>query len=392
MSTPIEAGFIADASALEGLAPEWTALEARDPLHPLCLSHEYFMAWRKAFGDGVRSGVVTLRRGGLLIAVMPVMAVRCWRGPALSVRFDFHPGDTQFIRDKSKWRCLPVNQLSPPLSVESGNLRGGYLADPAEDDAAVWRGLVAGLAQVPDWNFGIFPIPLSQSAARLAPLGNGPLDGFMRKSDRRFYSCTEIRPWDAIVQAMSHNARKSINRATRRAEEAGLRHVLFERPEQLQAGFQHLATIARLSWKSVGRDRSPINVPYTERQQSFYESLGTGAAGRVRPVIFCLFQGEQCQAVALTLRSGSRLTGGITCYAPEIAPMYPGRLMIKAMMNWAAANEIKRFDFNATDTWVEPFSDLIEEYGQLVLFNRRLYGRLLHATARRFADGAASAA
>ena len=392
MATPTEPAFITDPAALERLAREWIALEARDPLHPLCLSHDYFMAWRRAFSDGIRCGVVTLRRGGSLVAIMPVMVVQCWRGPALSVRFDFHPDDTKFIRDKSKWRCLPVSQLSPPLSVESGNLRGGYLADPAEDDAALWRGLTAGLAQVPDWNFGVFPIPLSQSEARLAPLGDGPLGGFVRKSDRRFYSCTQIRSWDDIVKAMSHNARKNINRAMRRGEEAGLRHVLFERPEELEAGFQHLATIARLSWKSAGRERSPINVPYTDRQQFFYESLGSRASGDVRPVIFTLFQGEQCRAVALTLRSGNRLTGGITCYAPEIAPIYPGRLMVKAMMDWAAANGIERFDFNATDTWVEPFSDLIEEYGQLVLFNRHLYGRMLHATARRFAVDAAPAA
>src|SRR5262249_22706485 len=151
-----------------------------------CLSLDYFMAWRRNFADGIRCGVVTVRRDGALVAVMPVMVNRCWRGPALSVRFDFHPGDTKFIREKSKFRCLPVNPLSPPLSVESGNLRGGYLADPAEDEAAVWRGLVAGLAKMPGWSFGIFPIPVSQSEKRLAPLNSGPLAGFVRQSDRRF--------------------------------------------------------------------------------------------------------------------------------------------------------------------------------------------------------------
>lgn len=392
MATPTETAFVTDPAQLERLGPEWAVLEARDPLHPLCVAQDYFAAWRRNFGDGVRCGVVTLRRGGSLIAAMPVMVGRCWRGPALSVRFDFHPADGQFMREKPKFRCLPVNQLSPPLSVESGNLRGGYLADPAEDDAAVWRGLVAGLARTPNWSFGIFPIPIAQAAKRLAPLEKGPVTGFVRKSDRKFYSCTRIRPWEQIVKDMSHNARKNINRATRRAEEAGLRHVLFEGPEALETGFRHLAEIAELSWKASGRERSPIHVPYTERQRSFYQSLGAGGSGHVRPVIFSLFQGDRCQAVALTVRSGQRLTGGVTCYAPEIAALYPGRQMVQAMMGWCDANGIKWFDFNATDTWVEPFSDLSEEYGQLVLFNRRPYSRLLHAAARRFGAGAADTA
>jgi len=392
MATPTESAFIADQAGLERLAPEWRSLEARDPVHPLCVSQDYFMPWRRTFGDGVRCGVMTVRRAGALIAVMPVMVGRCWRGPALSVRFDFHPADTKFVREQSKFRWLPVNQLSPPLSVESGNLRGGYLADPAEDDAAVWRGLVAGLTRIPRWTFGVFPIPLSQAEKRLAPMERSPLVGFVRKSDRRFYSCTRVRPWDQIVKDMSHNARKSVNRAVRRAEEAGLRHVLFERPEELETGFRHLAEIAELSWKAAGRDHSSIHVPYSERQRSFYETLGATESGHVRPVIFSLFQGDRCRAVAHTIRSGDRLTGGVTCYAPEIATLYPGRLMMQAMMSWCATNGIRWFDFNATDTWVEPFSDLIEEYGQLILFNRHPYGRLLHAAARRFADRAAAAA
>ena len=332
----------------------------------------------------MQTGVVTLREAGQLLAVMPVMIARSRRGPALSVRFDFHPGDAKFVREKSKWRFLPVNQLSPPLSIESGNLRGGYLADPTANGPLIWRHLAAALGDIPGWTVAVFPVPMEKGEERLAPFHDGPLTGFVRSSDRRFYSCERVAPWDQLVQKMSHNARKSVNRAVRRAEEAGLRCVVFDRSDNLNEGFRNLAAIAQVSWKEAGRDKSPVHLPYTERQRSFYEGLGS-ATTRLRAAVFCLVQPDQCRAAALTFANGNCLTACIICYAPEIASAYPGRLLVKAIVDWAVTNGIERLDFNATDSWVEPFSDLVEEYGQLVAFNRGLYGRLLNAAARRLA-------
>jgi CelD/BcsL family acetyltransferase involved in cellulose biosynthesis len=99
-------------------------------------------------------------------------------------------------------------------------------------------------------------------------------------------------------------------------------------------------------------------------------------------IVFCLFRGEECCAAALTFRTGNLLTGGVTCYLPAIAESYPGRLIVKTMTDWATANGIQQIDFNATDPWVAPFTDSVQEYCQLVIFNRGPYGRLMNATAQ----------
>ncbi len=379
---PIESAFVVDPTALARLAPDWDALSSRLPIHPLSLSHQYFMSWRQVFGGNVHCGAVTLREAGILRAVMPVMLARCLRGPLLSVRFDYYPGDDRFVHANSRWRIFPVAQLSPPLSMESGNLRGGHLFDPTVDQAELRRHLAAALMAIPGWTYGIFPIPMDERDSWLDLVHDGALDGIVRPGDRRFYKCTNVLPWDATVQKMSRNARKSVGRAVARAEEAGLRCVVFDRADNIGEGMRHLATVAGMSWKETGRDRSPVHLPFTDRQRSFYETLAGVEPGYVQAIVFGFFAGEQCRAAALVIRSGRCLTGCITCYDPEIASLYPGRLVIKAMTNWAAANGIERMDFNATDPWVEPFSDLIEEYGQLVIYNRGPYGRLLRAAAR----------
>ncbi len=379
---PIESAFVVDPDAIVRLAPDWDALSARLPSHLLSLSYQYFMSWRQAFGGNVQCGVITLRDAGALRAVMPVMLARCWRGPLLSVRFDYYPGDSRFVRANSKWRCLPVVQLSPPLSMESGNLRGGQLFDPAGDEAQLRRHLAVALMAIPGWTYGLFPIPMSERDTWLELVQDRVLDGMVRPGDRRFYKCLHVLPWDAAVQKMSRNARKSAGRAVARAEEAGLRCVVFDRGDNIGEGMRHLATIAEMSWKEAGRDNSPVHLPFTDRQKSFYEALARSTSDAMQAIVFGFFVGPQCRAAALVIRSGRSLTGCITCYDPGIASLYPGRLVIKAMTNWAAANGIKRMDFNATDPWVEPFSDEIEEYGQLVIFNRSPYARMLGAAAR----------
>jgi hypothetical protein len=67
---------------------------------------------------------------------------------------------------------------------------------------------------------------------------------------------------------------------------------------------------------------------------------------------------------------------------PAIAELYPGRLIVKAMTDWAVANGIQQIDFNATDPWVAPFTDSVQEYCQLIIFNRGPYARLMKATAQ----------
>lgn len=382
---PVESAFVDKADALRQLMPEWDSLSAKNTTHMLSLSYRYFDCWRRVFGAGVRSGVVTLRQAGDLLAVMPIMIARCRRGPALSVRFDYHPHDTEFVREHSRWRCLPVNQLSPPISMESGNLRGGYLTDPTIDGVQLRRHLASALMKVPGWTVGIFPIQMAEREGWLDLIHGRMLTGFIRPSDRRFYSRSKIEPWDDAVQKMSRNARKSVARAERRAEEAGLRCTVFDQSSNLHEGFRNLAEIALESWKQDGRDGSPVHLPYAARQKAFYESLGATVSAASQAVIFCLFLGQHCRAAALVIRNNNTLTGCVTCYAPEIAALNPGRLIIKAMTDWAIAHGIQRMDFNATDPWVEPFSDTIDEYGQLVIFNRGPYPRALNAIAQRMA-------
>jgi hypothetical protein len=381
---PIENEFVTDTPSLQQLAPEWRVLESRNPIRPLWLSYEFFMAWRRTFGDSVRCGAVTLREKGDLLAVMPVMIARSWRGPALSVRFDYHPGDAKFVRERSKWRCLPVNQLSPPISLESGNLRGGHLADPERDEALLRRRLAAALTDIPSWTIGVFPIPMEKREEWLALIRDGTLTGFVRPSDRRFYSRKTVAPWETFLRSKNSHFRKRYGEAIKRASREGLSFKTFSGPDDISRGLEVLAEVSEHSWKTGTREGEAVVVPYTRESQTFYEFLCSSTDGVTTPVVSAIYHGATPKAAILSAALGARLVTLLTFYDPTIKNVSVGRLLIKMAYEWALEHGITEIDFNATSPWVEPYSDLVEEYGQLVIFNRGPYGRLLNAAARRF--------
>lgn len=384
----IDATFVLEPAALESLALEWQELEAQLPGHLFSLSHAYFAAWRKLFGAGVQCGVVTLRDSGTLLAVMPIMIARCWRGPAMSVRFDYYPDDMRFVLARSKWRCLPVRQLSPPISLESGNLRGGYLAHPQADAGLVRWHLAVALMAVPGWTVGVFPIPIDETDAWQALLGDGTLRGFIRSSDRRFYRRRKLDSWQAFLRSRNSHFRKRYNEATRRAEQEGLTFKTFSGPDEIGRGLDVLAEVSGHSWKNGTRDGEAVIVPYSSTARAFFETLCTVDAGSLKPVVAAIYQGDSAKAAILSVTAGGSLVTLLTFHDPDLKRVSVGRLLIKMAYEWAVDNNLAEIDFNATSPWVEPYSDQIDEYGQMVIFNDTPFGKMLEAGARILAGRA----
>ena len=384
----IEGTFVLEPAALERLAPEWRGLEAHLPGHLFSLSHAYFAAWRKLFGAGVECGVVTLRESGTLLAVMPVMIARCWRGPAMSVRFDYYPGDMRFVLARSKWRYLPVQQLSPPISLESGNLRGGYLAHPQADAELVRRHLAIALMAVPGWTVGVFPIPIDETDAWEALLRDGTLRGFIRSSDRRFYRRRQLDSWQAFLRSRNAHFRRRYKEATKRAEQEGLIFKTFSGPDEIRRGLDILADVSGLSWKNGTRDGEAVVVPYSSTARAFFETLCTGDGGSLKPVVAAILQGDSAKAAILSVTIGGNLVTLLTFHDPALKRVSVGRLLIKMAYEWAVDNELAEIDFNATSPWVEPYSNQADEYGQMVIFGSSHFSRILEVGARMLAGRA----
>jgi GNAT acetyltransferase-like protein len=381
---PIKNEFVTDLLSLQRLAVDWRALEARNPSRALWLSCDYFMAWCRTFGNNVRCGAVTLREDGNLLAVMPMMVARSWRGPALSARFDFHPGDAKFMQNEAKWRFLPVNQLSPPLSLESGNLRGGYLADREIDGSVVRQRLAEALMDISGWTVGILPIPMEEREDWLVLLRDRKLTGFVRSGERIFYSRKALAPWQVFLRSKHSHFRKRYDEAIRRAKREGLMFKTFFGPDEISHGLEALAQVSERSWKTGTREGEAVVVPYTVKSQAFFEALCRGNDSVIKPVVSAIYHGVAPKAALLSAVLGTRLVTLLTYHDPSIKHVSVGRLLIKMAYEWAVDHGIREIDFNATSPWVEPYSDRIDSYGQLVIFNRGLYGGILNAAARRF--------
>lgn len=376
------------ASDLPALASACHDLAAVPPSNPLFLHPTWQDLWRRHFGVSLEMGAFTLNggtpgsNGAGPSAVAPLVRTRRLRGPAMSVRFDLYPGDQRFLTRAPRYRVLPVTQVSPAVSLESGDLRGGIAtAFGADGHRHGVAALVDSLMATKGWNVAAFPVSETDVPAWIEALDRADARSRVLPDMRAFAFREAPCSWDDFLRAAGRHRRKRAWQAEKYLTRDGYRLEVWQSPPDVARGLEALADLAEKSWKASGREGTDIVVPYTARARVFHEDLCRADAVDLTPVVCVILDGSDMPVAAmLSVICRSTLVPLLTFYDPSVAKRGPGQFLIKGLFDLYERTDgraFSRIDFNATHEWVLPYADRQEPYHLFLLFSPTLYGRFL---------------
>ena len=318
-------------------------------------------SWRKIRSDGVESDMIAPRR---------------LRPLSLACRFDHFPSDIHFVQERTR-RLMPLRQLSPPCSLEAGNLRGGFRVANGSLD---WRrGFLDAMASAGRWDFATIPVPAGDLVYWLQSAEQAGMGVLARRTGRIYSAQTAFRSWEQLLAVASGNLRRNVKRARRNALEASVTVSCYY-GENLAAGLARLRQCALGSWKARPRSNVPILVPLTERQQAIIAELDRVPGCKVI-VTTIEAAGKALAAQSWTKYQGT-LVAGVTFYLPEARTLSPGHLMVAETLECELMAGVHLIDFNATAAWTAPYANETAEFLTLLIFPQGLTGRALHALAQ----------
>ena len=369
------------------IAAEWQALSLA-VARPSCFATpSYFQAWRDTLSDDVVPLLMTVRRAGRLVGVMPLMRARVRRGPLCAPRHDFAPSDRALL-GLGNSRPLGVRQLSPIVSMPAAWVAPAPLSTDM-DRVSVIRAMAGHIATLAGWDS--FALPVDASADQdvwLAALNEEGLRPWVHRLDRQIGAIGVIEPFDAKVARQNKKFRQNIRRAQATAERAGVEVVVFEGRLAVAAQMPALAAVAQGSWKQMDRAKTDLTVPYAGRQQQFFEHLLCDAAMdcNAMPVLAVAICGGQPVAALLSLVHGDWLTALVIFRNDPVPAASPGMLVLARMIDWTHEKGLAGFDLNATHEWTRHLVDEVRSQNIIVSFAPTLRGRglgLISAAARR---------
>lgn len=334
-------------------------------------SADYVDLWHRSFGAGLRR--VTLETGTARLELVSSLALR---RPALGSRFAFCPADLPFILHPER-RLLPLRQLSAPISLEAGNLRGGLQLAAGTPQPQAISGLVSALSRLRRWDYLTLPVPADEAPLWTEAAASLGLPALVRATGRTFHANLSAHAgWEGLMASASKKHRQNETQALRRVAEAGL--TLWA-GIPAEADFAALRQLADRSTKITRLQTAPVHVPYTARQEAFLR-----AACRLpgmQGLMIRLEGPDGPLAAILWLRRGTDLLAIVTFHIEEARAFSPGLLLMREAFIWARAHGIERLDFNATDPLNARYSDRTQDFHDLLLFPPHLKGRLLHRLA-----------
>lgn len=321
-------------------------------------------AWRRTIGAGVATEVLLARRNGSLVGVLPVMRSRVRRGPAFVPRIDYGAFDSDLCPGR---RPFPVRQLSSVVSWRATSVRPTVLCAP-ENRPDVARAMAGALAVTRGVDQIVLPLRAGEEGPWLEGFRAAGLSPWRHDLGRGVLTLERVRPFEEILRDRSANFRRNVRRARAAAAEAGLTFRILEGRAEVGAQMGLLAQLAAESWKGRGDDPERTAIPYEGDQRRFFEALLDEPASGIEPVL-CLGETPDGPVLAaLTFRHGPSLAGLLTFRREVLGAASPGLLGKAALIDWCAAEGLRRFDLNATQSWMRHLSDSTHQLVNVAVF------------------------
>ena len=360
---------ITDAATFRDLRDEWTDLLDRSPADCLFLTWEWLYTWWTHLGTGRRLFIVTVRRGGELIAIAP-LAISAGRRASLA----------------------PLSSLT---FLGTGSVGSDYLdVIVARDrEAEAYEGLARCLAAQP------FALHLAQIhrgtsatvalAGRLARLGWRCAE---RPADRCPFIPIQDRSWDAYLASLDGHHRSNWKR--RLANLGKTFAMRFERVETDGQRAEALAAFLALHdrrWEGRGGSTAF----YSDALRKFHEAWTSVALGRGWLRFFLMrLDGRPVGAIY-----GFRYRGTFGFYQTGFDPAYArhgiGQVMIGLSIKSAIEEGADEYDLlHGTERYKSDWAPCTRELARIEAYPPSLRGRVhdrlvaLDGRARRAARGA----
>lgn len=337
---------------IERLAAEWRALcdEATQPF----FQPEWIAAYVRAFAADKTLLVFTVRRGGQLCAVLPLIA------------------------ERATLHGIPVRKLRSPSNVHS--CRFDLVVAPEEATEAI-PALWQALRQRGDWDvIELCDVPQGGRGEQL--LASAVADGFQTGRwsmpsgpyvPLAAPNGTSEEQTERTQRDGSAKLHSSLRRLRRRLEQQGT--VQFS-CETTPAQLAHFYALERAGWK--GQEGTAIACD--ERLRGFYDDIAQTAAQQGRLLLYRLECGAQTIAMQLCI------TDEKTCYL--LKPAYdeafgnysPGHLLVAEILSDLQARGFTEYDLMSPQSeWKNRWAKAVREQSHLYIFRRGIMGRALHA-------------
>ena len=383
LSLNLQTEVLTTPAQIKAIKPEWHDLSLAAARASCFSSPSYFQAWCAAASDDVAWSVLSVRRAGDLIGIMPLMRASVRRGPSCAPRHDFAPADRAYLGQNAP-RPFKLRQISAVVSIPCA-LVGPAPLCAVKDMDHVLDAVVKQLASLGGWD--TFAVPVDVKSGQepwKTALGTAGFKPWVLRLDRHISGIEGLMPFADIVAGQSRNFRKNIRRAQRAATLAGLEIRIWEGAEAVRDRLPVIAAVANQSWKANGASQG-LHIPYQGVQRAFIEALieTPDLDNDLTPVLAEARIDGQPVAVLLSLRHGDRLTALLTFRNDQGAGASPGLLLIGRMIDWAYKRRLAGYDLNLTQNWARHLTNHSTQQNIVVCYANTLRGRIFAGISRQ---------
>jgi len=375
LSSNFLAEIIDGDEGFESICREWQLLADEVEGAPWTCQPQVYRTWTKLIRTNGRTNIISVRNGnGQLRGIMPIMQDLTWRGPTCAPRFDYDPRDRSLIASRRP-RPLPVRQLATMGSLPATMLWIGALVI-AEDSEPVCHAMAKAILSIRKWDVAIIPTVEGLDQQRwLKAFETGGAKAFTQILGRNVQDIRKLDAFGTIVARQKKKFRQNVRRAVAAADTAGITFSVHVGAQEMQTHKGEIAEIARSSWKHQGRAGSDVHLRYDGDQRSFFEHLFAMENLGCEPVLGMARDADGPIAVQIMLRHGNAITALLTFWNGRQSRASPGLLLMGETIDWAVSQNIERFDFNATATWVRYLTDSQKTLCNIVVFSPGMRGK-----------------
>lgn len=374
---PFTATVLEGGSGFAGISAEWQSLfDAVDDAAWLC-DPQAFHIWERQLRPKGGTLIIAVRdAAGRLRGIMPLMRDLAWRGPAAAPRYDYDPQDRDLIV-KRRVRPIPVRQVTAAGSLPATMLWVSPLCR-LQDRPDVQMAIAGAITRLSGWDVTVLPAMEGEEEQgwREAFATHG-LDVRVQRLGRVAQDLHQLAPFQEVVDRQKKKFRQNVRRAQASAADAGVRFEIQTGAAAMAAHYGTIAELARASWKHEGRENTDVHLAYDGAQQAYFEAFFAAPDLKSTPVLGVASDADGPIVVFLMLRHGSSLTALLTFWNGRQPQASPGLLLLGKAVDWAAAEGLSQFDFNATAPWVRYIADTQRSFCHIIAFAPTLRGRAL---------------
>jgi CelD/BcsL family acetyltransferase involved in cellulose biosynthesis len=297
-SSPCTVDIVSDAETLDRLQDEWKTLFETSPTASPPLRWDWVRKWWRIFGpvygdQGRGLRIITVRRGGALVGVLPLYL----RGKRRSV---FAPRRLGFIStglEQFEETCTEYLDL---------------LHAPGEEQACC-QALAHALACSPHLRCDELLLSELSENSPLRSLSGLLADGQRRVLERSPDVChlfDMTGGFEAYLNRLSHENRRQARKMLREVDREGLRFDVAQDAAQARSFFAQMVELHRQRWTAVGEQGS-----FAPRHAEFHSTLAELLVPRGEAILARLAKDEK----PLTVVFGYRVREKLHCYQQGVA-------------------------------------------------------------------------